>query len=219
MNYGSLVSLLSLYGVPMANVKKIKTLAEVEAAFNEMQGPVVMKIASPDILHKTDVGGVILGIKNATEAKKAFSQIIRNVRKNRPLAKIDGVVMMEMAREGLELIVGAKRDAVFGPVLMFGFGGILVELISDYALAIGPFDRDKVRELIQRTKVAKIIKGYRTGKRYNQKMVEDIVLGVGRLITEHPEISSIEINPVVLSDDGNGALGLDAKIDIRNLSQ
>jgi acetyltransferase len=215
MNYGALVSLLKIYNIPMANVKKIKNINDVQAAFNEMNGPVVMKISSPDILHKTEVGGVILGINNVAEAKKAYEKIIRNAKKNLPKAKIEGVIMMEMAKEGLELIVGAKRDATFGPVLMFGFGGILVELISDYSLAVGPFDRDKVRELIARTKVSKIIDGYRTGKKYNRKKVEDIVLGVGRLISEHPEITSIEINPVVLSDDGVGAIGLDAKIDLR----
>lgn len=217
MNYGALTSLLSIYGVPMANVKKIKAVSEIESAFNEMKGPVVLKIASPDILHKTDVGGVILGIKDVLEAKKAFAQIIRNVKKNMPKAKIEGVIMMEMAKEGLELIVGAKRDAVFGPVLMFGFGGILVELIGDYSLALAPFDNEKVREMIGRTKVSKIMEGYRTGKRYNAKKVEEIILGVGRLITEHPEIDSIEINPLVLSNDGVGAIGLDAKIDIKKI--
>lgn len=214
MNYGALTSLLSLYGIPMANVKKVKTLAEVEPAFNEMKRPVVLKIASPDILHKTDVGGVVLGVKDAMEAKEGFTQIITNVRKNLPKAKIEGIIMMEMAKEGLELIIGAKRDSIFGPVVMFGFGGILVELLADYSLAVAPFDRAKVREMIARTKVSRIIKGYR-GKRYNAKKVEDIILAIGRLITEHPEINSIEINPLVMSDDGVGVIGLDAKIDIR----
>jgi acetyltransferase len=215
MNYGALISLLSIYGIPMANVKKIKTLAEVGPAFGEMKGPVVLKIASPEILHKTDVGGVILGIKNIAEAEKAYGTILKNVKKSRPKAKIEGVIMMEMAKEGLELIVGAKRDAVFGPVLMFGFGGILVELISDYSLAIAPFDREKIGEMIESTKVSRIIKGYRSGKKYNAKKIEDIVLAVGQLMTEHSEINSIEINPLVMSDDGVGAIGLDAKIDIR----
>lgn len=214
MNPGALSSLLSLYGIPMANVKKVRNLSEVGPAFGEMKGPVVLKIASPDILHKTDVGGVILGVKSVSEAEAAYTKIIKNVKKSLPKAKIEGVIMMEMAKEGLELIVGAKRDATFGPVLMFGFGGILVELISDYSLAIAPFDRDKVREMISRTRVSKIIEGYRGGKRYNAKRIEDIVLSVGRLISEHPEINSIEINPLVMSDDGVGALGLDAKIDI-----
>ncbi len=124
---------------------------------------------------------------------------------------------MGMAREGLELIVGAKRDATFGPVLMFGFGGILVELISDFSLAVGPFDRQKVRQLIGETKVSKVIAGYRNAGQYNQKKLEDALLGVGRLISEHSEVNSIEINPIILADDGVGAIGLDAKIDIRKV--
>jgi acetyltransferase len=216
MNYGALTSLLSMYGVPMANIKKVNSEMEVEQAFNEMNGPVVMKISSPDILHKTDVGGVILGVSSITEAKKAYGKILTNVKKNKPKARIEGIIMMEMAKEGLELIIGAKRDSVFGPVIMFGFGGILVELIADYGLAIGPFDREKIRRLISNTKVSKIITGYRTEKKYNQQKLEDIILNIGRLVTEHPEINSLEINPLVLAHDGIGAVGLDAKIDIRS---
>jgi acetate---CoA ligase (ADP-forming) len=216
MSYASLSKLLELYGLPMADVRLAKSQDEAKKALQEIKPPVVMKISSPDILHKTDYGGVILGVKDEEEATEAYNRILKNIRHNFPKARINGVVVMEMAHEGLELIVGAKRDATFGPVLMFGFGGILVELIGDYSLAITPFDRQKVKELIANTKVQKIIKGYRTSKKYSQKALEDIILGVGRLITEHPEISSIEINPVVLSDNGRGALGLDAKIDVNN---
>ncbi|MBW6431976.1 acetate--CoA ligase family protein [Patescibacteria group bacterium] len=216
MSYASLSKLLELYGLPMADVRLVKSQDEAKKALMEIKPPVVMKISSPDILHKTDYGGVILGVKDEDEAAEAYNIILKNIRHNFPKARINGVVVMEMAHEGLELIVGAKRDSTFGPVIMFGFGGILVELISDYGLAIAPFDRQKVRELIANTKVQRIIKGYRTSKKYSQKALEDIILGVGHLITDHPEIFSIEINPIVLSDNGQGALGLDAKIELQN---
>jgi acetate---CoA ligase (ADP-forming) len=215
MSYAALSKLLELYGVPMADVRLVKSQSEAKKSLGDIKPPVVMKISSPDILHKTDFGGVMLGIKNEEEAALAYDKILKNIRRNCPKAKINGVVVMEMAHEGLELIVGAKRDATFGPVLMFGFGGILVELIGDYNLAVSPFDREKVKKLIAETKVSQIIKGYRVSKKYDQKILEDVILGVGRLMTEHPEIASIEINPVVLSDNGKGALGLDAKIDIK----
>lgn len=214
-SYISLTKLLELYGVPMANTELVRSPEEAKEAFLKIKPPVVMKVFSPDILHKTDVGGVILGINTLEDASAAYTKIIKNVRINSPEADIKGVVVMEMAHEGLELIVGAKRDDSFGPVLMFGFGGILVELIGDYGLMVSPFDREKVKRLIASTKVQKIISGYRTNKKYNQKIIEDIILGVGRLMVEHPEVSSIEINPVVLLDDGKGALGLDAKIEIK----
>lgn len=215
MSPAALAGLLSMYGVPMAPVRLIKSGSEIENSLAEIKPPVVMKIASPDILHKTDVGGVILGIKDNEEAQAAYKTIIKNAKKNVPGAKIEGVTMMALAKEGLELIVGAKQDPIFGPVLMFGFGGILVELISDFSLAVGPFDREKVRGLIASTKVSRVIRGYRTESKYNQKKLEDAILGVGRLISEHPDIKSIEINPLILADDGVGAIGLDAKIDIR----
>ncbi len=214
MPYNTLSSLLKLYGVPMADTVLAKSEKEAGAALDKIKPPVVMKISSPEILHKTDVGGVMLGIENSEESKKAFNKIISNVKKHQPQAKINGVIVMETAKEGLEIIVGAKRDPVFGPVLMFGFGGILVELISDFSIALGPFNREKVRELIASTKTSKIIRGYRNGNKYNYKKLEDAVLGVGRLITEHSEILSVEINPLTLASDGKGILGLDAKIDI-----
>ncbi len=214
MDSVKLSKILELYDIDMAEVRLARSKKEAAKAIEEIAPPVVMKISSPDIIHKTDVGGVILGVKNGKEAEDAFEKIINNVKKNDPGARIDGVTVMETAHEGLELIIGAKRDRVFGPVLMFGFGGILVELISDYSLVIGPFDRSKIKKLINETKAAKIIDGYRSSKKYSRKAVEDVLLNLGRLITDHPEIESVEINPLVLSDTGRGALGLDAKIKI-----
>lgn len=208
-----LSSLLEMYGVPMAKTILAKTPREAGEALEKIKPPVVMKISSPQILHKTDVGGVIFGVQTAEEANLAYKKILGNVKANNPAAHIDGVIVMEMAKEGLELIVGAKRDAVFGPSIMFGFGGIFVELINDFSVAIGPFTREKIERMIDETVVSKIIKGYRVKKKYDREELVTAILGVAKLITEHKEIESLEINPLIL-EDGRGALGLDAKIKL-----
>lgn len=213
IGHGAVSSLLRLYDIPMAESELARNEKEVAEAFTKIKPPVVIKIASPDILHKTDVGGVLLGIETEEEAVRAYQKIIENVKRHKPSARIEGVTVMKMAKEGLEIILGAKRDAEFGPVLMFGFGGILVELIADFAVCIGPFDEKKVKELIGKTKVARVISGYRSAGEYSERKIAKAVLGLGKLITEHPEINSIEINPLVV-EDGGGVIGLDAKIDI-----
>jgi len=205
---------LSLYGIPMAQTILARSDKEAQKALSKIKGPVVMKIASPDILHKTDVGGVVMGVTTPEEASAAYDKILRNVKRVKPKAKITGVTVMETAKEGLELIIGAKRDPIFGPVVMFGSGGILVELISDFAVAVGPFDVVKIRKMIAGTKVSRIIGGYRKNQKYSEAKLVKIILAVGQLISDHPEIQSIEINPLILDDDGRGAIGLDAKIEM-----
>jgi acetate---CoA ligase (ADP-forming) len=215
MNPDRLASLLSVYDIPMAKTILVRNPAEAKQAFSEIRPPVVMKILSPDILHKTDVGGVILGVSTEKEAQEAFEKIVTNVKRAKPEAEIKGVTVMETAREGLEVIVGAKRDATFGPVLVFGAGGILVELISDYALSVGPFDEQKIRDMISKTKVSRILKGYRSDIKYSEKKLTAVLMALGSLVTDHPEILSVEINPLILEDNGRGAMGLDAKIEVQ----
>lgn len=210
--YPVLSKILSAYGVPMAEVVLARNEEEAVSAFKKIKPPAVMKICSPDIIHKTDVGGVILGIKNENEARLGFRKITENAKRNCPDAYIEGVIVMETASEGIELILGAKRDPVFGPVLMFGFGGIFVELIRDFSLALTPFNRDKIRKMILKTKASKIIYGYR-GKNYNPKKLEDALLGLARLVVEYPQIKSVEVNPVILMDNSK-ILGLDAKLEL-----
>jgi acyl-CoA synthetase (NDP forming) len=208
-----LSSLLGIYDVPMAKTKLVKSEHGVEEALKEIKLPVVMKISSPDILHKTDVGGVMLGIESEKEAKSAFRNIIANVQKEAPKARIEGVTVMQTAKEGLEVILGAKRDPIFGPVLMFGFGGIYVELISDFVTVVGPFDRAKLERAIEKTAVSKILKGYRGKEGYSKEKLIRAMTGIASLITEHPEIAQVEINPLVMEEKGE-ILGLDAKISL-----
>jgi acetyltransferase len=212
-------ALLNLYDIPMARTVLAQNKKEAIKALEKVGLPVAMKISSPGILHKTDVGGVVLGVKSPAEAEKAFEKIISNVKRNRPNDLIKGVTVMEMAKEGLELIIGAKRDSIFGPVLIFGFGGIFVELISDFSVSVGPFTEEKIKAMIKRTKVSKIIEGYRHNSKYDEAKLISILYGLGQLITDHEEISSIEINPLVMGQNGSGAIGLDAKIELNNKSR
>jgi acetyl coenzyme A synthetase (ADP forming)-like protein len=214
MSYGRISSLLSLYGIEMAETYLAKNEKEAIGAFKKLKPPVVLKISSPDILHKTDVGGVILGIETADEVRAAYEKILSNVKHHNPRARIEGVTVMESAKEGIELILGAKRDTVFGPVVMFGFGGIFVELVADFSVGIGDFDRQKAIKLIEGTSAAKILEGYRAGLGYSKEKLIDAIIGISQLIGEHEEISSIEINPLVLEDGGRGLIGLDAKIEL-----
>jgi succinyl-CoA synthetase beta subunit len=201
----------------MAKTKLVKNAAQAAESINEITTPMVLKIFSPDILHKTDIGGVVMGVNTAEEAVLAYEKIIRNVKKHRPKAAIEGVTVMETAREGLEVIVGAKQDPTFGPFLVFGFGGIFVELISDFSVILAPFTEEKVKAMIEETAVAKIIKGYRGRAAYSEKSLVEAIMAVGQLVCDHPEVEEIEINPLVLTDAGL-ALGLDAKIELKKRS-
>lgn len=211
-----LSSILNHYGIKMAKTILVKSSREAKRAISEVKPPAVMKIFSYDILHKTDVGGVIMGIMTEEEAAHAYDKIIANVKLHCPGAKIEGVTVMETAKEGLEVIVGGKQDPVFGPVLMFGFGGIFVELVADYGTILAPFTEKKVRKLISKTAVSKILEGYRGKNGYSTKSLVTAIMGVGALISEHPEIQEIEINPLVISEEGE-AMGLDAKIEMSQL--
>lgn len=207
-----LFKVLDAYGIKMARTKLVKTAAQASNSLAVIKPPLVMKISSPDILHKTDVGGVVMGVTRPEEAAKAFEKILANVKKRAPHAEIDGITVMETAHEGLEVIVGAKKDPTFGPTLMFGIGGIFVELISDFSVILAPFSEEKIRDMIEKTAAAKIIKGYRGRNAYSEKALIEAIKGVGQLILDHPEIVQLEINPIVLTE--KGALGLDAKIEI-----
>jgi acetyltransferase len=206
-------SLFGIYDIPMAKTKLLKSEHGVAEALKEIKPPVVMKIASPDILHKTDVGGVMLGIESEEEGRAAFNKIIANVQKECPKARIEGVTVMQTAKEGLEVILGAKRDPIFGPVLMFGFGGIYVELISDFVTVVGPFDKEKLKKAVEKTAVSKILQGYRGKETISSAKLIQAMMGIASLITEHPEIAQVEINPLVIEGKGE-VLGLDAKISL-----
>ncbi|EEG75615.1 acetate--CoA ligase family protein [[Clostridium] hylemonae] len=205
-------NLLSEYGVPMAKSMVAGTKEEAVRAAEELEFPVVMKILSADIQHKTEAGCVCLGVEKE-EVEETYEKILENARSYKADAAVDGVLIQEMAAQGLEVIVGMKKDPQFGPVLMTGSGGIYVEVFQDIALRLLPVDRKEAVRMIKETKLYQIIRGARRTE-YDLDALVDSLLKVSELAVDQPSIEEIDINPLFLYEKGKGAKGVDALIKI-----
>lgn len=205
--------LLSSRDIPMAISKLCKTAEEAISTAEEIGYPVVMKVLSSDILHKTEAGCVFIGVKNREEAEEIYNKIIKNANKYNPKAKINGVLVQEMAKKGLELIIGMKKDPQFGPVIMFGLGGIYVEVFKDIALRLLPLDEKEIVEMIKETKVYEIIQGAR-GTKYDIDTVVDTIAKISKLVQENSNIDEIDINPFFLYEKGKKGKGVDALVKV-----
>lgn len=201
------------YGIPAAPVALTTTPEEAVAEAEKMGYPVVLKVASPKILHKTDVGGVKVGLNSAEEVKNAFMQIMDNVNRYLPQVIVHGVEVQKMMPGGTELIVGMTRDIQFGPLIAFGLGGIYVNLLKDvsFRLAKGLTTRE-IKAMFQETKAYSLLRGYRGAPPADTGAVEDVVLRVARLVLDFPEITEIDMNPLIAYSDGVSVL--DIKITI-----
>ncbi len=172
--------------------------------------PVVMKIVSPQIVHKTDAGGVSLNIKNSTEAKKAFLKIIESAQSYNPHALIEGVCVQKMAPQGLEVIIGAKRDQQWGPVVMFGLGGTMVEILKDVSYRISPVTCDEAKIMMSEIKAAQMLYGYRGSKGIDRNSLAEAICNVSKIIYDNDWIEEIDLNPVIAYE--NGLLVVDARV-------
>jgi acyl-CoA synthetase (NDP forming) len=184
-----------------------KQAAEISAGIGF---PVVLKIASPDITHKSDAGGVKVGLKNRTEVAKAYGEIITAARQKYPESRIDGVAVQRQAWPGIELIIGTFKDPQFGPVIMFGLGGIFVEVLKDVAFRIIPIERRDAAEMIKEIKGYALLNGYRGQEPAHLPSLEDILMKVSDFVDRMPEINEIDINPVFAYKDS--AVAVDARI-------
>lgn len=200
------------YGIPTTNLKIAKSADEAIKFSEEIGFPTVFKIISPDVIHKVDVGGVILNIKDQEEAKKAYNQIVKNVKKNKPDAVIDGILVQEMARCATEVIVGAIKDSQFGQTLMFGFGGTFVEVMKDVSFRIAPITEDEAKEMISEVKAYPILQGYRGQPPADISTLAKILLNTSKLVMDYPEIIELDLNPVMVYE--KGAKTVDARIII-----
>lgn len=203
---------LKNYGIPVTKYFIASSELEVKKIIKKIGLPLAMKVVSPDILHKTDVGGVMLDVNSIGEAQKAFKSILTNAKKHRKNALIKGVLLERMVSKDFELIIGVNRDPIFGPVIVFGSGGTSVEVFQDTALALAPLDMNKAEELIEQTKIYQLLKGYRGEKGVNLKNLQTILCKFSRLIIDFPEIKEFDINPFVI--DSKGGIVLDAKVVI-----
>jgi len=198
------------YGIPVTRFKVALTPDEAVKFADQIGYPLVLKIVSPDILHKFDVGGVMLNLKNTAEVKDAYNKILENVKRHKPDAKIVGVLVQEMAPSSTEVIVGATKDPQFGPALMFGLGGIFVEILRDVTFRIAPITESDASEMISEVKGYPILKGYRGQPTADIDAIVKILLNTSRLITEHMEIKELDLNPIMVYE--KGAKTVDARI-------
>jgi acyl-CoA synthetase (NDP forming) len=198
------------YGIPVTRFKVAHTPEEAIKSAEEIGYPVVLKIVSPDVIHKFDVGGVALNLKTLSEVKDAYEKILKNVKKHKPNAKIIGVLVQEMAPQSTEVIVGAIKDPQFGPALMFGLGGIFVEVLKDVTFRIAPITESDAREMITEVKAYPILKGYRGQPPADIDAIVSILLSTSKLVMDHQEIKELDLNPIMVYE--KGAKTVDARI-------
>ncbi|MBL0717506.1 MAG: bifunctional acetate--CoA ligase family protein/GNAT family N-acetyltransferase [Desulfosarcina sp.] len=192
-------ALLAAYGIPVTPTTKTISAKEAADQAETIGFPVVMKINSIDISHKTDAGGIVLNIQNRAEAIDAFTNIICNAKKYNPDAKIEGVTVQPMIRDvDYELILGSKKDHDFGPVILFGMGGTMTEVIKDISIALPPLNRLLARRLMEQTKVYSLLKGFRNHPPADLIVIEEILIRLSQLITDIAEIEELDINPLVV---------------------
>lgn len=197
-------------GIKIIATRLAKTQKEAVSVATEIGFPLVLKIASPDITHKTDAGGVKAGLKNATEVKKAYAEIMASVREKYPKSKIEGVAVESMARPGTEIIIGMYKDAQFGPVIMFGLGGIFVEVLKDVSFRLIPIVKRDAEEMIREIKGYALLNGYRGQEPAHLPSLVDALLKLSALVEKTPEIKEIDLNPVFAYKDS--AVAVDARI-------
>ena len=197
-------------GIPVVETKLAKTKAEAISISKKMGFPVVLKIVSPDIIHKSDIGGVKLGLANATQVGKAYTEIMAAAKKANKKADIHGISVQKMARPGVEVIMGMSKDAQFGPVLMFGLGGVFVEVLKDVAFRIVPLNRRDASQMIREIKGYPLLEGYRGQEPANITALEDLLLKLSDFVDKNPKIKEMDLNPIFAYKDG--ALAVDARV-------
>ena len=201
------------YGISAAPIKLSTSADEAAELAEEMEFPVVLKIASDKILHKSDIGGVKVGIENADEAKAAYDEIIANAKKAHPDIIPDGVEVQKMMDSGEEVIVGMIKDKQFGPMIAFGMGGIYVNLIEDVAFNLAKgMSSQEIDEQIEKTKVSKLLAGYRGEAPCDVEEVKEAIKRVARLTLDFPEITELDINPIFVYEEGSSALDIKIKL-------
>ena len=202
--------LLEQADIPVVETRLAKSKKDAITISKELGFPVVLKIASPDIVHKSDSGGVKLGVANATQVGKAYSEIMSVIKQKYPNAAIQGLAIQRMAPPGLEVIVGMSKDVQFGPVLMFGLGGILVEVLKDVSFRIVPVTRRDAAEMIREIKGYPLLEGYRGQEPADISALEELIVKVSQFVDQNPEMKELDLNPIFAYRDR--AIAVDARI-------
>lgn len=202
--------LLKEAGIPVIESRLARSKEEALSLAREMGFPVVLKVVSPNIVHKSDIGGVKLGLGGEEEVAKAYDEITASVRQNQPSASLQGVSVQRMARPGVEVIIGMNKDPQFGPVLMFGLGGVLVEVLKDVSFRIVPLTRRDASQMIREIKGFPILEGYRGQEPADIELLEDTILKLSDFVESHPQIKELDLNPIFAYKDGLAAV--DARV-------
>lgn len=204
-------AILQSYGIPVVKTFLAKNKEELRILTKKIKFPVVLKIFSPDIIHKSDVGGVKVNLKNINEVEKAYDEILKNVRLKKPEANIIGVTLSPMISEGKEIILGMKRDPIYGPAIMFGLGGIYIEVLKDVSFRVAPISREEASEMISEIKSSPLLFGTRGEKPSDIEAIIDLILKLSQLSLDYPQISEIDLNPVKVFEKDKGCLCIDAR--------
>jgi acetate---CoA ligase (ADP-forming) subunit beta len=202
--------LLASLGIPTTEMKMAASKEEAVALSKAIGYPCVLKVSSHDITHKSDAGGVKVGLKNEEEVAAAYDAILASCRAKYPQAVIEGVTVQTMAKPGLEVIVGMATDPQFGPVLMFGLGGVWVEVLKDVSFKIAPLTKADAAKAVREIRASKLLDGFRGSEPVDKAALEDILLRVSDFVTTTPEVKEMDLNPIFAYP--NGAIAVDARV-------
>jgi acetyltransferase len=204
------LELFDAYGIPTAPARLATTAVDAGRVAEELGFPVVLKIVSPDIVHKSDVWGIVTGVDDAAEAKTAYARIIASVRDTAPAATVSGILVQRMVRGGRELIAGMTRDRLFGALVMFGLGGIYVEALHDVAFRIAPFGDREARDMIGQIRGAAMLGAVRGQKAVDVDAIVSVLRRISQLAEDFPEIAELDVNPLLSFADR--AVAVDARV-------
>jgi len=202
--------LLKRGGIGVIDTKLATSREEAISVSRQFGFPVVLKIVSPDIVHKSDAGGVKLGLRTSKQVGRAYDDILVAVKQKHPRVVIQGVSVQKMARPGVEVIIGMTKDAQFGPVLMFGLGGILVEILKDVSFRIVPLTKRDAGEMVREIKGYPLLEGYRGQEPVDVSKLEELLLKVSDFVEQNPEVKEIDLNPMFAYREG--AVAVDARV-------
>ena len=202
--------LLKAAGISVVDARLATSKDEAVSISQQLGFPVALKIATPDIVHKSDDGGVKLGLETAEQVSRAYDDILAAVRRKHPQARIDGISVQKMARPGVEVIIGMSKDEQFGPLIMFGLGGVLVEILEDVSFRIVPLTKRDGRDMIREIKGYPLLEGYRGQEPVAVSRLEEMLLKVSQFVERNPEVKELDLNPVFAYSDG--AVAVDARV-------
>ncbi len=206
------LDVLKNYGFKTLPTKLCRTVSEAVATADQMGYPVVLKIVSPQIIHKSDANGVEVNLKTPDDVEDAFDKVTKRATKFDPKAMVVGVLVQKMASFGQEIILGMNRYPSFGPLIMFGMGGVLVEIYKDVIFRIAPVDRNDAMTMVRGVRGFPVLNGYRGKTKYDIETIQKLIVSLSDLVLDNPEIREIDINPILIHKDGEGATVADVRI-------